>query len=360
MTEAFFSLPVASVRRLTEDSVELTFDVSEPDAKALAFKPGQHVAVRVTLDGVEQRRTYSMCSGRHGPLRIGIKHVQGGIFSSWANTHVKVGDRLEIAPPQGRFTLPPGNGAPRHLLMLAAGAGITPVLGMIDDALAYEPTTRITLVFGNRTPDATMFLAELEDLKDRHPARFDIVHVLSGAGVADTELLQGRITGDKLRVLATKLFDIKSVERAFLCGPGSFIKDTRNALLELGLTRENIHHEFFASRTGAGLPIKAQPQPTPKKIAGVIEAVAILDGQRHRFPLKPGEHVLDAALKAGIKAPYSCTGGMCSTCRARVVEGAVTMTVNYSLEEWELARGFVLTCQAIATSDKLVLDYDAM
>ena len=208
-----------------------------------------------------------------------------------------------------------------------------------------------------------MFLAELEDLKDKFPARFDLIPVLSHAGEADIDLLQGRVTGDKVKLLATQRIAIAGVERAFLCGPGDFIKQTRNALFDLGMPREKVHHEFFAGRTGARPAVAAVTpvaEPGVKIAAGTIEAVAILDGQRHRFPLAAGQHVLDAALAAGLKPPHSCTAGMCSTCRARVVAGRVTMTANYSLEPWEIERGFVLTCQAVATSDALVVDYDAM
>ena len=365
MSETFHRLPIVSVRRLNDTAVEVTFAVPEANAAALKFKPGQHVAVRATIGGIEQQRTYSMCSGRGGPFRIGIKHVAGGTFSTWANTHLKTGESLDVGAPQGRFTLPAGTGAPRDILMLAAGAGITPILGMSIDALENEPETRITLVYGNRTLAHAMFLTELEDLKDRYPARFDLLNVLSGRGEAEAELLQGRITGEKLKALTTQRIDLRSFERAFVCGPGSFIKETRNALFELGLTREVVHHEFFIGRTANTTPQPAQrPEialEEPVVMAtGTIDAIAVLDGQRHRFPIAPGQHVLDAALKAGIKAPHSCTGGMCSTCRARLVEGTATMTVNYSLEDWEMKRGFILTCQAVATSHTLVVDYDAM
>ena len=362
MTEQFHRLAVASVRRLTDDAIEVTFEVPQEQQAAFAFKPGQHVPVRVTIDGVAHRRTYSMCSMRGGPLRIGIKLVPGGVVSTWANTQLQRGHLIDVAAAQGRFTLPESAATSRHLLMLAAGAGITPILGMINEALAHEPDTRITLIYGNRAPASAMFLEELEDLKDRHPARFDILNVFSADGVADTELLQGRIDGAKLKALAGKLIDVKSVERAFLCGPGSFIKETRNALFDLGFARETVHHEFFGSRTGTTGSETPRPTPAPLPVPteDAIQAIAILDGQRHAFPLRRGQHVLEAALKAGIKAPYSCAGGMCSTCRAHVVAGSVRMTVNYSLEDWELKRGFVLTCQSVATSDTLVVDYDAM
>ena len=246
--------------------------------------------------------------------------------------------------------------------MLAGGAGITPIFGMTIEALASEPETRVTLIYGTRSLAQTMFLEEIEDLKDKHPARLDVIHVLSGTGEGDTPLLQGRMTGDKLKALAAKRINLATMERAFLCGPGSFIKEARNALFDLGLAKDSVHHEFFASRSGGPMPALTIPaaKPTATPVAGTIEAVAILDGQRHKFIMAPGQHVLEAALAAGIKAPYSCTGGMCSTCRARVAEGAVKMTVNYSLEPWEMERGFVLTCQSVATTKTLVIDYDAM
>lgn len=362
MSEVFHALPVSSVARLTSDAIEIVFAVPESLAEGMRFKSGQHVPVRVFIDGVAQRRTYSLCSEMGGRLRIGVKRLPGGAVSSMLNDRLKVGDTLEVAAPQGRFTLPPTDGSPRHLLMLAAGAGITPILGMINEALSHEPAARITLIYGNRTPASAMFLAELEDLKDRYPARLDVVHVLTGAGVSESELLQGRIDGEKLKALAGKLFEIKSVDHAFLCGPGTFIKETRNALFELGLPRERVHHEFFAGRSGVQpQPAALQPPaPAAVKSAGALQAAAILDGQRYAFSIEPGQRVLEAALNAGIKAPYSCTGGMCSTCRAKVVEGTVAMAVNYSLEPWEIERGFTLTCQAEPTSHSLVIDYDAM
>jgi ring-1,2-phenylacetyl-CoA epoxidase subunit PaaE len=364
MSETFHTLKIASARKLEGDATEIIFALPEAAREAFAFKPGQYVAVRAMIDGIEQRRSYSICSGRKGPLKIGIKRIAGGIFSNWASDHLKAGDTLDVAPPRGRFVLPAGYVAPRHLLMLAAGAGITPLLGMATQALEEEAGTRVTLLYATRTLQQAMFLDAVEDLKDKFPAQLDVIRVLSGPGEAETPLLAGRMTGEKLKAFAAQRIDIRSVNHAFLCGPGSFIKETRNALFELGLARDVVHHEFFAGRTGAmpvqgAAPVVAE-KPAVVRAAGAIDAVAVLDGQRHPFVLAPGQHVLEAALKAGIKAPYSCTGGMCSTCRARVVDGKVTMTVNYSLEPWEIERGFVLTCQAVATTPNLTIDYDAM
>jgi ring-1,2-phenylacetyl-CoA epoxidase subunit PaaE len=250
----------------------------------------------------------------------------------------------------------------------AAGAGITPIIAMVRQVLEREPAAGVTLVYGNRALESVMFREELEDLKDRHLGRFTLLHVLSRNEESSTPLLEGRITADKVRALAATLFDPAGVAHVFLCGPGSMIKETRTALLELGVPRERVHHEFFAAGGGAyrGKAAPATEQAAAARSFAVeergegTEAVAILDGMRHRFTVPPGGNVVDAALAAGIRVPYSCKGGMCCTCRARLVEGEAAMTVNYSLEPWEIARGFILTCQAVPKTDRIVVDYDAM
>jgi ring-1,2-phenylacetyl-CoA epoxidase subunit PaaE len=286
-------------------------------------------------------------------------------------------------PPAGRFVLPEGDGSPRHVVAFAAGVGITPILTMLIQALEHDPATSFTLVYGNRTPASILFREELEDLKDQHLGRFTLVNVLSRNEESSAPLLEGRITAEKVKALAAGLFKPDGVAHVFLCGPGSMIKETRAVLLELGVPREKIHHEFFASAGGSPSPrmrgegrgegqpqaasaLRAAPHPGPLPTEGWgegkagTEAIAILDGIRHRFTVPPGGHVVDAALAAGIRVPYSCKGGMCCTCRAKLIEGQVEMTLNYSLEPWEMERGFVLTCQAVPKSDRLVVDYDAM
>jgi ring-1,2-phenylacetyl-CoA epoxidase subunit PaaE len=259
----------------------------------------------------------------------------------------------------------------------AAGAGITPIIAMIQHALANEPATSFTLVYGNRTLESILFREELEDLKDRYLGRFTLLHVLSRNEESSAPLLEGRITSEKVAALAATLFKPAEVAHVFLCGPGSMIKEARDALLALGVPRAKIHHEFFAPVGGARRTKAAEtgsdPSPLrswqdgnasregsdPVRTSGT-EAIAVLDGIRHRFTVPSGGHVVDAALAAGIRVPYSCKGGMCCTCRARLVEGQVEMTVNYSLEPWEIERGFILTCQAVPKSDRLVVDYDQM
>jgi ring-1,2-phenylacetyl-CoA epoxidase subunit PaaE len=358
--ETFHNLRVAQVDRLTPDAIAVTFEVPETLQSSFRFKPGQHMAVRAMIGGKEERRTYSIASASDGMLRVGIREVPGGAFSTWAQTALKPGVMLDLATPVGRFVLPPSSGAARHVLFVSAGAGITPVLGMIADALEREPETTVTLLYGNRSAESAMFFDEIEDFKDRFPARFDLLHIQSRGGDGDTPILEGRLTAEKIKALAERRIDFGRITQVFLCGPGNMIKDVRNALEGLGVKREAIKFEFFAAGGGAYHPVERAQTPKAAASGDQITATAILDGVRTSFPLNRGQHVLEAVLKAGVKAPYSCTGGMCCTCRARVVEGSASMTVNYSLESWEVDKGFVLTCQAVATGDKLVIDYDAM
>jgi ring-1,2-phenylacetyl-CoA epoxidase subunit PaaE len=390
----FQPLEIAEVKRETPQAVSIVFVIPEALRDAFRFKPGQHLPVRATIGGEEQRRTYSICSSPAEPgLRIAVKRVAEGRFSNWANDTLQAGSTLEVMLPAGRFVLSEGAGKTRHIVAFAAGAGITPILAMIKHALANEPATSFTLVYGNRTLESILFAEELEDLKDRHLGRFTLLHVLSRNEESSAPLLQGRITGEKVTALAATLFKPEDVAHVFLCGPGSMIKQARDALLALGMPRGKIHHEFFAPaggtyrgkatapspRTSRGegrgegqqqTPEQAaapHPNPLPAEEQGEgtsascgTEAIAILDGIRHRFMVPPGGHVVDAALAAGIRVPYSCKGGMCCTCRARLVEGQVEMTLNYSLEPWEMERGFILTCQAVPKSERLVVDYDQM
>jgi len=365
----FQPLRIVEVKRETPEAISVVLEVPAALSEAFRFTPGQHLNVRATIGGEEQRRSYSICGPAKGGLRIAIKRIAGGYFSHWANDTLEAGSRLEVMPPAGRFVLPPSDGTPRHIVAFAAGAGITPIIAMVRHALETEPTTSVTLVYGNRAPESILFREELEDLKDRHLGRFTLLHVLSRNEESSAPLFEGRIRAETVTALAATLFKPAEVAHFFLCGPGSMIKQTRNALLELGVPREKVHHEFFAPGGGAfrgkGGPAKSaaaaetESEPAGRAAAGT-EATAILDGIRHRFVVPPGGHVVDAALAAGIRVPYSCKGGMCCTCRARLVEGAAEMTTNYSLEPWEIERGFILTCQAVPKSARIVVDYDAM
>ena len=369
-------LSIAAVRRETDEAISVRLEVPAALGAAYRFQPGQHLPVRATIDGTEQRRTYSICCGPGElNLRIAIKRVAGGLFSNWANDTLKAGGTLDVMPPTGRFVLPAGTGEPRHVLAFAAGAGITPILAMVKHALEREPRTGFTLVYGNRRPGTILFAKELEDLKDRHLGRFTLLNALSHSEESGAPLLDGRIAPDKVKALAGRLFRPDQVAHAFLCGPGSMIKETRKALLAVGMPARKVHFEFFApvgvrpyaSDTMATTPVAqtvSDPEGlTPPEERGEgtsTEAIAILDGIRHPFAVPQGAKLVDAALAAGVRVPYSCKGGMCCTCRARLIEGEAEMATNYSLEPWEIERGFILTCQAIPKSPRLVVDYDQM
>ncbi|MGD9804187.1 MAG: 2Fe-2S iron-sulfur cluster-binding protein [Hyphomicrobiaceae bacterium] len=369
----FVALTIAETYRETKDALSVRFAIPDAIQPIFRFRPGQHLTIAAALEGAEIRRTYSICSGSDDPtLTITIKRVPDGLFSNWAFDTLKAGMTLNVMPPAGRFLLPRMQGDRAHFLAIAVGAGITPIMAMADHAMRRHTQTRFTLIYGNSDLDSIIFRERLEDLKDAHLDRFTLVHVLSRNQESDSPLLEGRITPDTMQAFAGHLFDVSDIDDAFLCGPGTMIRDLRNALIDAGLSGERIHHEFFAPAGATTLPppdvinqhSNARPQGQAPAISAAdtsaSEIVAVIDGVRHRFSTRPEEVVIDAALRAGVRVPYACKGGMCSTCRARVIDGRATMRVNYSLEPWELEKGFILTCQAIPETARLVLDFDAM
>jgi ring-1,2-phenylacetyl-CoA epoxidase subunit PaaE len=361
----FTPLVVRSVHRETDDCLVVTLDLPEGRRADFLYKPGQHLTICAAPDGSEIRRTYSICSRpEDAGLAVAIKRIPGGQFSEWAHAALTAGMTLDVLPPSGRFVLPEARGARGHVAAFAAGAGITPVIAMAEHALARPDGRRFTLIYGNRDSDSIIFRERLEDLKDKHLERFTLVHVMSRSEASDTPMLDGRIDGDKVAAFARHIFRLEDVDDYFVCGPGSMIKEVRQSLMALGVPREHIHHEFFAPAGGAAVPreMGAPVQVTSEAAGAEIEGLAIIDGVRRRFPWRPGEALLDAALRAGLRVPYSCKGGMCSTCRAKVTEGDVAMRLNYSLEPWETEQGFVLTCQTVAKPGcaRVVIDYDQM
>lgn len=364
----FHKLEITAIRRAADDAIAVTLAVPPELTEAFRYKPGQHLPLRATIDGQEVRRTYSICSGPGDrDLTIAIKRVNQGWLSNWANDRLRVGDTLDVMPPAGRFVVPASTGEPRHVLALAAGAGITPIISMLKHVLAGDPSARVTLVYGNRTLEHAIFLPEIEDLKDRHLGRLNVLHVLSGRDASETPLLSGRIDGGRIEALTKAILSPGELAtgklRVVACGPGSMIKEARDTLFRLGLPRDCFQYEFFMAGGGAkpatGAPAAVAKPPAPVVATqSATEAIAILDGIRHAFPVLPGETVVDAALRAGLKVPYACKGGMCCTCRAKLVEGQAPMAVNYSLEPWESDQGFILTCQARPQSARVVVDYD--
>lgn len=351
----FHTLTIADVRRETRDSVSIALAVPESLKSHFAFKPGQYLTLRAMIDGEEARRSYSICSGLHdGELRVGIKHVDGGLFSAYANENLKPGDRIEVMPPEGRF-VPDMDKTGRHFLGIAAGSGITPILSIAKSALEQDPTARVTIVYGNRTSGTVMFAETLEDLKNHYLGRFNLIHILSREA-QDVPLLSGRITAEKLHALADGVIDLRHVDQAFLCGPQAMVDEARAALTALGLPQDKIRTELF---TAAAPRASWRPSVHTDDSAIIAQVTATLDGKQHQFPMHADdENIIDAAARAGIDLPYSCKGGMCCTCRCKVESGEVAMAQNFSLEEWETKAGFVLGCQSRPLTKTLTVDFD--
>jgi ring-1,2-phenylacetyl-CoA epoxidase subunit PaaE len=357
----FHTLTIAAVRRETVDATSFGLVVPKGLDDDYRYRAGQHLVVRALLDGEEVRRTYSISSDpADRELWITVKRVEGGVFSRHAHETFSVGSTIEAMRPSGRFVAPDDGRDGRTYLAVAAGSGITPVMGLVRHVLAREPNSRFTLVYGNRSVDSIIFREALDDLKDRYLGRLSILHVLSRDSEADVPLLAGRIGSEKVKQLLPLIGPPRDIDHAYLCGPGNLIKDARKALLEAGVARERIHFEYFrAGPESAERPTRPAMVQEAAPVVGA-EVIAVVDGSRYAFRVPEGRLVVDAALAAGVRVPYSCKGGMCCTCRAKLVEGEVAMLRNFSLEQWEVDAGFVLTCQAQPRSSRVVLDYDQM
>jgi phenylacetate-CoA oxygenase/reductase PaaK subunit len=347
----FHRLRVTEVTPLTDEAVAVTLDVPEHLADTFSFLPGQHVTVRSQIDGADVRRSYSICANAiSGKLRIGVKRLPGGAFSTWATTALMAGTELEVMPPVGDFTVVP---EPVHYGAVAAGSGITPVLSLMSTTLEAEPGCRWTVIFGNRSADTVMFLDELEGLKDRYPDRLQLIHVLSREQTV-MPLFSGRIDRQKVSQLLDRVVSPAAPVEWFLCGPFEMVTDIRAVLEERGFAPERIHDELFF----AGPLDPSTLPPVPPGEEGTVALTVILDGRVSSTRMRPESSVLDAALAVRRELPYSCKGGMCASCKARVIEGAVTMEKNWALVDYELAEGYVLTCQSHPVTDSVTVDYD--
>ena len=353
MTPRFHSLRIAEVRRETPDAVSLRFDVPPDLRSEYAFVQGQHLTLRTRLDGEELRRTYSICSGvDDGVLRVAIKQVTGGRFSTWANRQLRAGDRIDVLTPDGRFhTLLAASNA-KHYVAFAAGSGITPVLSLVKTTLAREPRSRFTLFYCNRRQSNVLFQEELEDIKDRHLTRFTLFNLFSREH-QEIELFNGRLDAAKVKAFADTLLPVDTIDEAFVCGPGAMLDDVAAALQELGLAPGHVHVERFGV-PGAGATHHTEPEDAPHALVTVIA-----DGVRREVEFRQGDaSILDAALRNGLDLPYSCKGGMCCTCRGKLVEGKARMDRNYSLDPQDVQAGFILTCQAHPLTERVVVSYD--
>ena len=352
----FYPLTVAKVKHETRDAIAVTFDVPDELKDAFAYKQGQHLTLRAMIDGEDVRRSYSICSAvQDKALRVAIKRCAGGLFSNWANEQLLPGVTLEVMPPMGHFNVPLEPGSARHYLGFAAGSGITPLLSIIKTTLQAEPHSRFTLVYGNRASSTVIFRDELTDLKDQYMDRLRLVYVMSREQ-QDIELFNGRITEEKCGQFLKHWIDIRDIDVAFICGPEDMMHGVSRSLQEAGLEKEKIRIELFA----ASIP---KHEHKPRHIeAGArhqTEVTVIMDGNAASFTMdKDKESILDAGLRAGIDMRYSCKGGVCSTCRCKVLDGEVEMDVNYALEDYEVRRGFVLSCQSFPVTDKVVVDFD--
>ncbi|WP_420413655.1 1,2-phenylacetyl-CoA epoxidase subunit PaaE [Roseibium sp.] len=354
----FHSLEVTDIRRDTRDAVVVTLQPDAADQNAFEFTQGQYLTFRRDFDGEELRRSYSICTGKdEGCLKVGIKRVEGGAFSTWANEDLKVGDHLDVMPPMGRFFTDLEPEKTKNYLGFAGGSGITPVLSIIKTVLAREPNSTFTLIYANRQTSSIMFREELEDLKNSHIGRFSVIHILETES-QDIDLFTGQIDAEKMDLLFKLWVDAEGVDTAFICGPEPMMLTIADGLRKHGLTDEQIRFELFASSQPGRAKARATSQSAATG-AGTCDISVTLDGSTRNFQMeKNGTSVLEAAIANSMDAPFSCKAGVCSTCRAKVVEGEVEMEVNHALEDYEVRAGYVLSCQCIPVSDKVVISYD--
>ena len=359
MSVKFYSLKVKDVRPETADCVSVALEIPEQLADDFKFVPGQYLTFKKTDGDVELRRSYSICAGVNDcELRVAIKKVEQGKFSTYANEQLKPGEELEVMPPMGNFTLKQKEVKHKHYMGIVAGSGITPVMSIMKTILENDPESKFTLIYGNKSRGTIIFREAIEALKNKYMQRLRVYHVLSRESM-DVPLFNGRITAEKCQQFCEKLIDINTVDEAFICGPEEMILSVRQQLIDLGMETGKVHMELFTSPD--------QPKATHDKWvkehpadAGKTSKVSItLDGTTFEMDLPyNGDSILDAALKVGADLPFACKGGVCCTCRAKVTEGDVEMEVNYALEPDEVERGFVLTCQAHPRSERVVVDFD--
>ena len=355
----FHPLTVRAIEPDTDEAVIVSFDVPVELREVFAFNQGQYLTLRTEVDGDDLRRSYSICAGvDDGELRVGVRKVAGGRFSNWINERLKPGDAVQVMPPQGRFFVPLDPHAHRHYLGVAGGSGITPILSIMKTVLGREPHARFTLIYANRAPKSTMFKEEIEDLKNRYMARLVLHHVFSGEQT-ELPLHSGVMDRVKLGEFLGGLVQARSIDHAFVCGPYQMNDEAEAALLAAGVPEERIHIERFGVAPQAGAAAGAVEHESKPGDAERARITILRDGLKREFDFsKDDASILDAASTAGLEVPFSCTSGVCGTCRAKLIEGEVRMTRNFALDKSELAGGFVLTCQAHPLTERVVLSFD--
>ena len=362
MSVMFHPLRVRTIEPDTQEAVIVSFDVPPDLREVFGFTQGQYLTLRTDIEGQDLRRSYSICAGvDDGELRVGVRKVRGGVFSNWINAHLKPGDSVQVMAPQGRFFVPLDPASKRHHVGIAGGSGITPILSIMKTVLAREPLSRFTLIYGNRQLQSTMFKEELEDLKNRYMTRLVLQHVFSDEQT-DAPLNQGVMNRDKIGTFLASVVPASGIDHVYVCGPFQMNDEAEAALLAAGVPEERIHIERF----GVALPANAATTTVGAVLheaqAGDAEQARIVivrDGMQREISFRKGQpSILDAASAAGLEVPYSCTSGVCGTCRAKLLEGEVRMERNFALDKKEVASGFVLTCQAHPLTDRVVLSFD--
>ena len=362
----FHPLRVREVRPDTAEAVVVAFDVPNELRETFSFTQGQYLTLRKEIDGQDLRRSYSICAGvDDGELLVGVRKVRDGVFSNWINQQLRAGDTISVMAPQGRFFVPLQPGAARHHLGIAGGSGITPILSTMKTVLGREPSSRFTLLYGNRQVRSTMFKEEIEDLKNQYLSRFVVHHVFSDE-VTDAPLNQGVMDREKIGAFLNTVVRAQTIDHAFVCGPFQMNDEAQAALLAAGVAEERIHIERFgiAQQPAAGAPdagrVDAVVHAPQAGDAETARIVIVRDGIQREIAFRRGQpSILDAASAEGMEVPYSCTSGVCGTCRARLVEGEVRMDRNFALDKAEVAAGFVLTCQAHPLTERVVLSFDS-
>jgi ring-1,2-phenylacetyl-CoA epoxidase subunit PaaE len=355
-TPLFHDLTVRRIEPDTAEAVIVSFDVPPVLREVFGFTQGQYLTLRKTVDGQDLRRSYSICAGvDDGELRVGVRKVRGGIFSNWINDSLRPGDTLAVMAPQGRFFVPLDPTARRHHVGIAGGSGITPILSIMKTVLAREPRSSFTLIYGNRMLRSTMFKEELEDLKNRHLTRVVLHHVFSD-DPTDAPLNMGLMDRAKIADFLASVVPAAGIDHVYVCGPFQMNDEAEAALLAAGVPEDRIHIERFGLAPQAGGAVVHQAQPGDADNACVV---IIRDGMRREISFRRDQpSILDAASAAGMEVPFSCTSGVCGTCRARLIEGQVRMERNFALDKAEVAAGFVLCCQAHPTTERVVLSFD--
>ena len=359
----FHDLTVSRVTPEAAGAVAITLAVPADLREAFTFQPGQFLTVRADIGGADVRRSYSISSPRsrlaQGELELGIRPVEGGVFSNWAASQLKAGDTLRVMPPDGRFTVQKQRAI--HRVGFAAGSGITPILSILATTLEEQPESKFTLVYGNRRMDSVMFNEALQDLKVRYPSRLTLIHNLSRQA-QEVPLLEGRIDAAKVRAVMDAFLPVGSMDEVFICGPEAMIEETEKTLLEAGVKADRIRTERFTSPTLEALTpeqkAKAVLGHKATRDGGDVQLTVVLDGKPYEMPMNRDEKILDIALAMGLDLPYSCKGGVCCTCRCKVTQGTTVMDKNFTLEKPEVDAGFVLSCQARPTSDRVVVSFD--